>query len=113
MTRASRDTAPSRNRTWRRASGLESARRAAGHRYSLSVARVPGGATAVEVRDSHRDCPLVGWQGDVARQMLDSGVLPLEYCRVGCHACDKSLVRRLIMAGAAAEMRLDAGDSAV
>lgn len=77
-------------------------------RYRLSIARVPGGATALEVRDNRRGCPLVGWQGDVARHLLDSGAVPAEFCRAGCHGCDKSLVRRLIMAAAAAEMRLNA-----
>jgi len=81
-------------------------------RYRLSIARVPGGAAALEVHDNERGCPLLGWQGDVARQMLDSGILPAEYCRGGCHGCDKSLVQRLIMAGAAAEMRIRAVDDA-
>lgn len=86
-------------------------RGAAAARYRLSVARVPGGATAVEVRDNHRDCPLAGWQGEVARKILDSGVIPSQYCRAGCHGCDKTLVRHLIMAGAIAEMRLHAAES--
>lgn len=82
-------------------------------RYRLSIARVPGGAAALEVHDNVRGCPLLGWQGDVARQMLDSGILPAEYCRAGCHGCDKSLVQRLIMAGAAAEMRIRAVEDAI
>ena len=81
-------------------------------RYRLSIARVPGGAAALEVHDNERGCPLLGWQGDVARQMLDSGILPADYCRGGCHGCDKSLVQRLIMAGAAAEMRIRAVEDA-
>ena len=81
-------------------------------RYRLSIARVPGGAAALEVHDNVRGCPLLGWQGDVARQVLDSGILPAEYCRAGCHGCDKSLVQRLIMAGAAAEMRIRAVEDA-
>jgi hypothetical protein len=83
-----------------------------GTRYRVSIARVPGGAAALEVHDNVRGCPLLGWQGDVARQMLDSGILPAEYCRAGCHGCDKSLVQRLIMAGAAAEMRIRAVEDA-
>jgi hypothetical protein len=82
-------------------------------RYRLSIARVPGGAAALEVHDNVRGCPLLGWQGDVARQVLDSGILPAEYCRAGCHGCDKSLVQRLIMAGAAAEMRIRAVEDAM
>lgn len=82
-------------------------------RYRLSIARVPGGAAALEVHDNVRGCPLLGWQGDIARQLLDSGVLPAEYCRQGCHGCDKSLVQRLIAAGAAAEMRLKSVEDAL
>jgi len=81
-------------------------------RYRLSIAHVPGGAAALEVHDNVRGCPLLGWQGDVARQMLDSGILPAEFCRQGCHGCDKALVQRLITAGAAAEMRIQAVEDA-
>jgi hypothetical protein len=44
--------------------------------------------------------------------MLDSGILPAEFCRQGCHGCDKALVQRLITAGAAAEMRIQAVEDA-
>jgi len=107
MTDTARRPAP---RNLRGSAPASEARRDA--RYRLSIARVPGGAAALEVHDNERGCPLLGWQGDVARQMLDSGILPAEYCRGGCHGCDKSLVQRLIMAGAAAEMRIRAVDDA-
>lgn len=100
-----RGTTPADETRRRRHAGREA-------RYRLSIARVPGGAAALEVHDNERGCPLLGWQGDVARQMLDSGILPADYCRGGCHGCDKSLVQRLIMAGAAAEMRIRAVEDA-
>ena len=46
------------------------------------------------------------WRGEVARFILEQGILPRHHCRSGCYACDKQLVWHIILAAAAASVAI-------
>ena len=75
-------------------------------RYCIDISGFSGPEPLILVSDRLRRRTILEWQGSVARQLLDSHALPLARLRDGRHDCDKALMQRLAMAGAAAISRL-------
>ncbi|MDJ0917661.1 MAG: hypothetical protein QNJ05_07850 [Woeseiaceae bacterium] len=61
------------------------------------------------VTDRHRRRRVLQWQGSIARRLLESAALPLAGMKNGRHNCDKPLMQRLAIAGAAATSSLADG----
>lgn len=78
-------------------------------RYQLYVSDQPGEAVAIRVYDGVLKRILLKWQGEIARQLLDSNILPLAARCDGCRRCDKDLVHKLTLAAAAIATALDIG----
>ncbi len=78
-------------------------------RYQLYISDHPGDTAAIRVYDSMLKRVLLTWQGAVAREMLDSDMLPFCVRAASCHGCDKGLIQRLTLAAAAIGMALDRG----
>lgn len=81
-------------------------------RYQLFVSNQPGDAVAIRVYDSMLKRIIVKWQGEVARQLLESEVLPCDGKAFGCRRCDKALIRKLTLTAAAIVAAIDTEQSA-
>ena len=81
-------------------------------RYQLYVSDQPGETVAIRVYDGMLKRILLKWQGEIARQLLDSDILPLAARCDGCRRCDKDRVHKLTLAAAAIATALDVGRNA-
>lgn len=75
-------------------------------RYQLHVSDRTGETPAVRIYDNALNRILLSWQGDVAREMLEKGIVPR--CKRAAEQldCDKVLIRELALKAAAISMSL-------
>jgi hypothetical protein len=76
-------------------------------RYDLIVRRRSDQGPAIRIVDRVRGYPLLSWRGAVVQHLLESGVIPRNLSRAGCHRCDKWFVWHLILAATATRIALD------
>ena len=81
-------------------------------RYQLYVSDQPGDTASIRVYDGMLKRVLLTWQGAVAREMLDSAMLPFCIRATSCHGCDKALIQKLTLAATAISLALDLGEEA-
>ena len=81
------------------------AERCAG-RYRVSVEIRPGHAPKISVTDKHSGRVLLNWRGDVAKKLLDLDAVRRRAQHSRSFDCDKPLLKRLAIAGAAASRQV-------
>jgi len=79
-------------------------------RYQVYITDHPGDIAAVRVYDSLLKRILLTWRGVVAREIIDSGMLPFCVRAVGCHGCDKGMIQKLTLTATAISIALDQGE---
>ena len=76
-------------------------------RYRVTIDRSRGAAPDVRVIDRSTGRLLLSWRGRVAAKLLSMDALALQRRQTGGFYCDKPLLQRLAMAGAAAERQVN------
>lgn len=76
-------------------------------RYHIILTSQIGPTMSIQVLDRVSDSILIEWNGIVVLHLFESGVLPIGILSNGYHACDKSFVWHLILAGTAVKIGLD------
>ena len=78
-------------------------------RYHIDISGYSSQDPLIFVTDRVRRRTILQWQGAIAGRLLESTALPLASMKNGRHDCDKPLMQRLAMAGAAATSSLADG----
>ncbi|MDJ0761155.1 MAG: hypothetical protein QNJ19_17305 [Woeseiaceae bacterium] len=78
-------------------------------RYHIDISGYSSEHPLIVVTDKVWCRTILQWQGSIARRLLQSDALPLALMNDGQHDCDKPLMQRLAMAGAAATSVLSDG----